>query len=58
MSIAAETAVTVETARELGLLPEEFDKIVDYLGRVPNYTELSISSVMWSEHCSYKNSKL
>ncbi|MFM9052739.1 MAG: phosphoribosylformylglycinamidine synthase subunit PurL [Bacteroidota bacterium] len=56
MSIAAETAVTVETARELGLLPEEFDKIVDYLGRVPNYTELSIYSVMWSEHCSYKNS--
>ncbi len=47
---------TVDTAVELGLLPEEFDKIVSILGRNPNYTELSIYSVMWSEHCSYKNS--
>lgn len=47
---------TVETAVELGLLPEEYDKIVNILGRTPNYTELSIYSVMWSEHCSYKNS--
>jgi phosphoribosylformylglycinamidine synthase len=56
MSITAEQTVTVETARELGLLPEEFEKIKDYLGRTPNFTELSIYSVMWSEHCSYKNS--
>ncbi len=48
--------VTVETAKELGLLPEEFEKIQAILGRVPNYTELSIFSVMWSEHASYKNS--
>jgi len=48
--------VTVETAKELGLLPEEFKKIIDILGRTPNYTELSIFSVMWSEHASYKNS--
>ena len=48
--------VTVETAKELGLLPEEFEKIKKVLGRVPNFTELSIYSVMWSEHCSYKNS--
>ena len=47
---------TVETAKELGLLPEEFDKICDVLGRTPNFTELSVYSVMWSEHCSYKNS--
>ena len=47
---------TVETAKELGLLPEEFDKIKEILGRTPNFTELSIFSVMWSEHCSYKNS--
>ncbi len=47
---------TVDTAVELGLLPEEYDKIVSILGRKPNYTELSIYSVMWSEHCSYKNS--
>ena len=47
---------TVETAKKLGLLPEEFEKIKEILGRTPNFTELSIFSVMWSEHCSYKNS--
>jgi len=47
---------TVETAVQLGLLPEEFENIREILGRVPNFTELSIYSVMWSEHCSYKNS--
>jgi phosphoribosylformylglycinamidine synthase II len=49
-------ATTVETAQELGLLPEEFAKIKEILGRTPNFNELSIYSVMWSEHCSYKNS--
>ncbi|MFH2095378.1 MAG: phosphoribosylformylglycinamidine synthase subunit PurL [Bacteroidota bacterium] len=48
--------VTVDTARELGLLPEEFEMIKEILGRIPNFTELSIYSVMWSEHASYKNS--
>lgn len=49
--------VTVETAHKLGLLDSEFDQIKEYLGkRVPNFTELSIYSVMWSEHASYKNS--
>jgi len=48
--------VNLETARELGLLPEEFEMIKKILGRVPNYTEISIYSVMWSEHASYKNS--
>lgn len=47
---------TVETAEKLGLLPEEFDKICEILGRTPNFNELSVYSVMWSEHCSYKNS--
>ncbi|MFM2134958.1 MAG: phosphoribosylformylglycinamidine synthase subunit PurL, partial [Bacteroidota bacterium] len=56
MSLTAEQTVTVENARELGLLPDEFEKIKEYLGRIPNFTELSIYSVMWSEHCSYKNS--
>jgi phosphoribosylformylglycinamidine synthase subunit PurL len=46
----------VDTAKKLGLLPEEFDKIKEILGRQPNFTELSIFSAMWSEHCSYKNS--
>lgn len=47
---------TVEQAVELGLRPEEFDMIKEILGRTPNFTETSIYSVMWSEHCSYKNS--
>ncbi len=48
--------ITADTAKEIGLLPEEFEKIKEILGRTPNYTELSIFSVMWSEHASYKNS--
>lgn len=47
---------TLDTAVELGLLPEEFEKIKEILGRTPNFTELSLYAVMWSEHCSYKNS--
>ena len=47
---------TLEQAKQLGLLEEEFNKICDILGRHPNFTEISIYSVMWSEHCSYKNS--
>jgi phosphoribosylformylglycinamidine synthase II len=47
---------TVEQAQQLGLRTEEFEKIKEILGRTPNFTELSIYSVMWSEHCSYKNS--
>ncbi len=56
--IAAKPLPTVDTAKNLGLLPEEFERICDILGRVPNFTELSLYSVMWSEHCSYKNSIL
>ncbi|HTN08773.1 phosphoribosylformylglycinamidine synthase subunit PurL [Agriterribacter sp.] len=48
--------ITVETAEKLGLRPEEFEMIKKILGRTPNFTELSAYSVMWSEHCSYKNS--
>lgn len=51
-----EDLATLEQARQLGLLEEEFEKIKTILGRTPNFTELSIYSVMWSEHCSYKNS--
>lgn len=53
-----EATPTVDTARSLGLNEEEFEKIKSVLGRTPNFTELSIYSVMWSEHCSYKNSIL
>jgi len=48
--------VNYQTAKDLGILPEEFDKIKSILGRTPNFTELSVYSVMWSEHASYKNS--
>ena len=48
--------ITSEVAEKLGLRVEEFDKIKQILQRTPNFTELSAYSVMWSEHCSYKNS--
>jgi phosphoribosylformylglycinamidine synthase len=48
--------VNYETAKELGILPEELDSIKEILGRTPNFTELNIYSAMWSEHASYKNS--
>ncbi|HHW03039.1 MAG TPA: phosphoribosylformylglycinamidine synthase subunit PurL [Thermoanaerobacterales bacterium] len=46
-----------DDARKLGLADYEYDEIVKTLGREPNYLELGMYSVMWSEHCSYKNSK-
>ncbi len=46
----------VAIAKQLGLLEEEFNKITEILGRIPNFTELSLYAAMWSEHCSYKNS--
>ncbi len=48
--------VTLDTARSLGLEDQEYEMIQKILGRKPNFTELSIFSVMWSEHASYKNS--
>ncbi len=48
--------MTVETAIEHGLTEAEFEEIKSILGRAPNFTELGIFSVMWSEHCSYKSS--
>src|SRR5450759_4910641 len=52
----AEPEVTRELALHHGLTDEEYDKVLSILGRTPTYTELGIYSVMWSEHCSYKNS--
>lgn len=43
--------------RDMGLTDAEYDKVVEILGRQPNFTEIGIFSVMWSEHCSYKHSK-
>jgi phosphoribosylformylglycinamidine synthase len=51
-------AITPELIALHQLTPGEYQKIVDILGREPNYTELGIFSVMWSEHCSYKSSRL
>lgn len=53
-----EPEVNFELARTFGLIEEEYNRILDILGRKPTYTELGIYSVMWSEHCSYKNSIL
>ncbi|HAH50274.1 MAG TPA: phosphoribosylformylglycinamidine synthase subunit PurL, partial [Balneola sp.] len=51
-----EPEVNLELALEHGLNEEEFEMIKTRLGRVPTFTELGVYSVMWSEHCSYKNS--
>lgn len=51
-----EPEVTFELALEHGLIKEEWEKILKILGRTPTFTELGVFSVMWSEHCSYKNS--
>jgi phosphoribosylformylglycinamidine synthase len=51
-------AVTPELVARHGLTPDEYQRIKDILQREPNFTELGIFSVMWSEHCSYKNSRL
>ena len=50
-------AITPELVRKHNLTPEEYEKLKAVLGREPSYTELGIFSVMWSEHCSYKNSR-
>jgi phosphoribosylformylglycinamidine synthase II len=52
----AEPEVNLELALQHGLTEEEYESVLRYLGRTPSYTELGIYSVMWSEHCSYKNS--
>jgi len=59
MTITAIAAITPETIREHGLTPDEYEKIKQLLGgREPTRTELGIFSVMWSEHCSYKSSRV
>ncbi|HLI64269.1 MAG TPA: phosphoribosylformylglycinamidine synthase subunit PurL [Terriglobales bacterium] len=50
--------ITPELLREHGISPEEYDRILKALGREPTFTELGIFSVMWSEHCSYKSSRV
>ena len=56
--IDAEIKVTPQVAVEHGLSADEYARIQKILGRDPNFTELGIFSVMWSEHCSYKSSRV
>lgn len=58
MQSTIQQEATVEQAIDLGLRAEEFEMIKEILGRTPNFTETAVYSVMWSEHCSYKNSIL
>ena len=59
MPVAAPPAITPEVVRDHGLTPEEYEKVKQLLGgREPSLTELGIFSVMWSEHCSYKSSRV
>jgi phosphoribosylformylglycinamidine synthase II len=53
----SEPAITPELVAKHNLMPDEYQKILEILGRAPCYTELGIFSVMWSEHCSYKNTR-
>ena len=55
---AKEPAITHDLLRDHGISPEEYDRILKALGREPTFTELGIFSVMWSEHCSYKSSRV
>ncbi|MBT5956003.1 MAG: hypothetical protein HOG97_04480, partial [Candidatus Marinimicrobia bacterium] len=55
-SVLQEPTINIEVAKEHGLSENEFSRIQEILGRMPNYVELGIFSVMWSEHCSYKSS--
>jgi phosphoribosylformylglycinamidine synthase len=57
MAVAPDPVVTLELVKQHGLEPDEFERIRKILRREPNFTELGIFSVMWSEHCSYKNSR-
>ncbi|MEO8573368.1 MAG: phosphoribosylformylglycinamidine synthase subunit PurL, partial [Pyrinomonadaceae bacterium] len=52
------TAITPEIIAQHNLTPEEYEKIKTIMGREPNFTELGVFSVMWSEHCSYKSSRV
>ncbi len=57
-TIVQEPEVNLDLAKEHGLNEEEFEAIKTFLGRLPTFSELGVYSVMWSEHCSYKNSIL
>ncbi|WP_297112485.1 phosphoribosylformylglycinamidine synthase subunit PurL [uncultured Devosia sp.] len=57
MTLRNDIAITPDLVASHGLKPDEYQKILDLIGREPTYTELGIFSAMWNEHCSYKSSK-
>jgi len=56
--MANQSAISPEVIKEHGITPDEYQKVLKWLGREPSLTELGIFSVMWSEHCSYKSSRV
>ena len=54
----SEPAITPELVAAHGIKPDEWERLLDILGRQPTFTELGIFSAMWNEHCSYKSSKI
>ena len=56
--IANEPPITPALIAEHGLKPDEYQRILDLIGREPSFTELGIFSAMWNEHCSYKSSRI
>src|SRR5918994_4322503 len=58
MTVLDAPRITPEIVAEHGLSSEEYDRVLHALGREPNLVELGIFSVMWSEHCSYKSSRI
>ncbi|MDB5587588.1 MAG: purL [Devosia sp.] len=57
MTLPNDIVITPQLVADHGLKPDEYQKILDLIGRTPTYTELGIFSAMWNEHCSYKSSK-
>ncbi|HTJ09306.1 MAG TPA: hypothetical protein VL393_06410, partial [Candidatus Binataceae bacterium] len=58
VALAGEPAVDLAQARAHGLTDDEYRAVERWLGRTPTFTELGVFSVMWSEHCSYKSSRV
>ena len=57
MTLRNDIEITDEMVEAHGLKPDEYQRILDLIGREPSFTELGIFSAMWNEHCSYKSSK-
>ena len=57
MELSSQQIVETKAWRDMGLTDAEFDRIVEQMGRLPNWTELGMYAVLWSEHCAYKHSR-